>query len=245
MKLPLLLIALILSNKLLAQTKECRSIDRNKNLVERYYALQADTQIKEGRYVAYTFFTDRIICKGFYKNNLKDCTWNYYSFTRRLADSGTYYKDKKIGVWYAFKDDGQIQLAYDFTNKKLISYNRNPEDTGYVYKIVTDSGYTMSSLERPPIYLDGDVMLKNTIGINIRYPQQARESNIQGKVIVGFIINTDGHVSDYKIIKPVPGLNEAATEAVKHASGDWLPGLQNGKPVAVEYIIPVTFSLAK
>jgi TonB family protein len=246
MKITLSLIVIIISNNVFGQIAQHTIVDRNNNIIENYYASKEDTLLKEGRYSAYTYFTKGIICRGFYKNNLKDSVWSYYSLSGILIDSGYYHQDKKVGIWRSYKNDGQLQMEYDFTNKKLISNNPDPQDadTTNLYKVVNKTDFKMSVLDQPPVYIDGDAMLKTIIMINLRYPQQARQSETQGTVVVGFIVNEDGHVSDYKIIRPAGhGLDEAALDAVKHVTGDWLPGVLNGKPVAVEHMIPIGFSL--
>ena len=246
MKPILLLIALTLSANLYGQITQHVILDRKNNLREYYTSSGEDTLVKNGKYSAYPFFSKPLICKGFYKNNLKDSVWCYYSGWGNLIDSGYYRDDKKIGIWQSYKKNGQIEEQYDFTNKKLITYNPEPEDadTSILYRVVNKSESVMTVLDRPPIYLDGKLMFKEAIGGHMIYPQEAREADIQGKVIISFIVNEEGHVVDYKFLRKIGhGLDEAALNAVKHASGDWLPGLLKGKPVAVEHITPVSFSL--
>jgi len=99
-------------------------------------------------------------------------------------------------------------------------------------------------MDRAPVYLDGSYRFSGEVGKGIRYPAAARSANQQGVVVVSFTIYADGHVSDYKIKKPLGyGLNDAALTAVKNASGEWLPGILHGKPVSLEYDVPVNFQL--
>jgi TonB family protein len=78
---------------------------------------------------------------------------------------------------------------------------------------------------------------------NVKYPEIARKNGIQGKVILSFVVNTDGTASDHKILRDI-GANcgEAAMEAVKLLQ-DWVPGKQRGKAVRVQYTLPVMFKL--
>nr|WP_294942267.1 energy transducer TonB [uncultured Mucilaginibacter sp.] len=79
----------------------------------------------------------------------------------------------------------------------------------------------------------------------VRYPKEAREAHKTGMVIICFTIGTDGTVSNYRIVKgPGYGLDESTLKAVKSANGEWLPAIFNGKPVTIEYDVPVVFSLA-
>ena len=78
---------------------------------------------------------------------------------------------------------------------------------------------------------------------NIRYPEEAKNKNIQGRVMVEFVIDTDGLVDDVKVLQGVhPLLDEAAIELVK-AMPPWKPGSQDGKFVRVKFSLPIRFQL--
>lgn len=75
------------------------------------------------------------------------------------------------------------------------------------------------------------------------YPADAREKGIQGKVIVQFIIESNGFISGVKILRGnASALNDEALRVVK-AMPNWKPGKQNGRAVAVRYTLPITFAL--
>lgn len=81
------------------------------------------------------------------------------------------------------------------------------------------------------------------LGENIRYPDSARENNIQGRVIVRFVVMQDGTVADATIVRGIGGgCDEEALRVVK-AMDKWTPGMQNGKLVNVYYNLPVVFIL--
>lgn len=78
---------------------------------------------------------------------------------------------------------------------------------------------------------------------NIHYPYSARENNIQGKVIVRFVVNEDGRISDCSIVRSAGGgLDEEALRVVR-SFPRWKPGKQNGKPVKVYFTLPINFTL--
>ena len=78
---------------------------------------------------------------------------------------------------------------------------------------------------------------------NIRYPDSARENNIQGRVIVRFIITETGAVDSVKVLKSIGwGCDEEAVRVIKNMP-HWKPGMQNGKPVKVYFTQPITFSI--
>lgn len=79
---------------------------------------------------------------------------------------------------------------------------------------------------------------------NIKYPTEAYEAKIQGRVVVGFNIGTDGRMSDFKVIKGVnPQLDAEAVRAVRALNVTWTPALKNGQPVSCSFALPVEFKL--
>jgi len=79
---------------------------------------------------------------------------------------------------------------------------------------------------------------------NIKYPTICQEQGIQGRVIVQFVVNTDGSIVDAQVIKPVnPYLDKEALRVVG-TMPKWKPGEQRGKKVRVRFTLPVTFRLS-
>jgi len=102
---------------------------------------------------------------------------------------------------------------------------------------------TFSSVEDMPQYPGGDVALRNYIKLHIRYPEVAKTKKIEGTVIVRFIVRVDGNAEEASVIKSIhPLLDAEAVRVVSTVSG-WKAGMQEGKPVNVYSIVPVTFSL--
>ena len=97
--------------------------------------------------------------------------------------------------------------------------------------------------EQMPSFPGGDRKLMEYLSENIRYPEECEEICVQGRVIVSFIVEKDGSISNVKVAKSLAPLLDK--EAVRVVSGmpKWIPGRQNGVAVRVRYIIPVTFRL--
>ena len=94
-----------------------------------------------------------------------------------------------------------------------------------------------------PQFPGGNHALFQFIKDNHRYPQIAKENGIQGRVILQFVVDETGKVSDPKVLRSVdPSLDAEAIRIVK-AMPRWMPGMQDGKAVAVRYTLPVNFSL--
>jgi periplasmic protein TonB len=99
------------------------------------------------------------------------------------------------------------------------------------------------SVEEMPVFPGGAAALLKFIAENTKYPAEAEQNNIQGKVILKFAVEPDGSVNRVTVLRSVnPLLDEEAVRVIKTLSG-WTPGKQNGKPVPVWYVVPVNFQL--
>lgn len=97
--------------------------------------------------------------------------------------------------------------------------------------------------ETLPQFPGGQEMMMKYLAANIKYPASAVKAKKQGRVIVTFVIQKDGSVTNARIARSVdPELDAEALRIVK-AMPNWTPGTQDGKPVNVKYTIPVIFSL--
>jgi periplasmic protein TonB len=98
-------------------------------------------------------------------------------------------------------------------------------------------------VENIPVYPGGDAALMEFLSDNIRYPEEAKTSGVTGTVMVRFIVEKDGSVTNAKILQGLDGgCNEEVLRVVKLMK-KWTPGKQNGKAVRVLYNLPVKFSL--
>jgi len=98
-------------------------------------------------------------------------------------------------------------------------------------------------VEHMPTFPGGQMELLKFLAENVRYPKEAEEKGKQGRVVLTFIVEKDGSVSNIDVAKKV--CEELDAEAVRVVSSmpKWTPGMQNGKNVRVKYTVPVTFRL--
>ena len=98
-------------------------------------------------------------------------------------------------------------------------------------------------VEEMPAFPGGEQKLMEYVAKNIKYPQIARETGIQGRVFVGFVVEPDGSISNVKLLRGIGGgCDEEAMRVIKSLP-KWKPGKQRGKAVRVSYQIPVFFKL--
>lgn len=107
----------------------------------------------------------------------------------------------------------------------------------------TDKNRVYEQVEKMPQFPGGEKALLDYISRNMRYPTEASRYGIQGKIVVEFIINELGKVSDVSVLHGIdPDIDYEGLRVISSLP-DWLPGEENGKKVSVRYTIPLTFRL--
>lgn len=76
----------------------------------------------------------------------------------------------------------------------------------------------------------------------LKYPVEAEANGIQGRVVCTFVVETDGSISNVKVVKSIPTLDKEAKRIIMEMP-KWIHGMQGGVPVRVKYTVPVTFRL--
>lgn len=78
---------------------------------------------------------------------------------------------------------------------------------------------------------------------NLKYPAVSYDEGIQGKVIIGFVVNNDGKVSNVKILKSLDKYCDEEAKRVVQMFPKFTPGIKQGKPVKVHYSLPIEFRI--
>ncbi len=116
---------------------------------------------------------------------------------------------------------------------KQVVVTEQPKEETKVFDVV----------EQMPSFPGGPQALFEYLSSHIKYPVVAEENGVQGRVIVTFVVERDGSITDVKVAKSVdPSLDKEAQRVVK-SMPHWIPGKQNGTAVRVKYTVPVTFRL--
>ncbi len=105
--------------------------------------------------------------------------------------------------------------------------------------------YTTGSVEHFPEFPGGMEAFSKFLRKNLRYPHQAQEAEVGGKVFVSFIVEKDGQLTDIKIVRGIGHGCDEEAERVLSKSPQWKPGLQNSTPVRVLFTLPLSFVLEK
>ncbi|NND78087.1 MAG: energy transducer TonB [Flavobacteriales bacterium] len=110
-----------------------------------------------------------------------------------------------------------------------------------VEEVVEDKIFTI--VEEQPEFPGGFAELQKYLGKNINYPSLARDAGISGTVYVTFVVGKDGSVSNAKVLRGIGGGCDKEALRVISKMPNWKPGKQRGKPVKVQYNVPVRFTL--
>jgi protein TonB len=137
------------------------------------------------------------------------------------------------------KDDIEIDVEAD-QNTEVQNYVP-PVDMGKEEEDEEVQIFTV--VESMPSFPGGEAARIQYLNDNIKYPQMARESGIQGRVFVTFVVEKDGSVTDVKVLRGIGGgCDEEAVRVIKNMP-KWDPGKQRGKPVRVQFNMPILFKL--
>jgi protein TonB len=130
-----------------------------------------------------------------------------------------------------------------------VEADENTEVQEYVAQVKQDDEESAEEaqifmvVESMPEFPGGEPNLYKFLAENIKYPQMAKESGIQGRVFVTFVVERDGSVTDVRVLRGIGGgCDEEAIRVVK-SMPKWTPGKQRGKSVRVQYNLPVKFTL--
>ena len=138
-----------------------------------------------------------------------------------------------------------VKVITDTVSKVRID---NPEDSiqkevKEVFTPVEKNPEFFDVVEQMPEFPGGSAALIEYLSKNIRYPKAAMEADVQGRVIVNFVVLKDGSIGETKVVKTVsPELDEEALRCVQ-SMPKWKPGMQKGQPVNVKYTMPINFRL--
>lgn len=99
-------------------------------------------------------------------------------------------------------------------------------------------------VEQMPEFPGGMPELMKFLQENVKYPEEAMKNGIQGRVLIQFIVEKDGSISEAKVIKKVNELLDAEALRVIGEMPKWTPGKQKGQEVRVKFVLPVTFRLS-
>lgn len=217
-----------------------------------YYCTTPDSSSRKGLYKSYSK-EGNLVAEGNYDNNKQNGAWKYnYDTTGNPVwytctyDGGmyngmlrSYYLSGKVkreeqhklftdSVYYM---DGKVKKAYANTKDSIVSGKCYDED-GKEIKFTRFETMPQPGFE-----------INRFLGSRIRYPDYAREHNIEGRVIAKFAVDKEGNVGRVRILKRVhPSIDDEAHRVILQFPA-WQPGTRDDEPVSVWYTLPIMFKL--
>ena len=142
-------------------------------------------------------------------------------------------KNEKLnGLWWRLLTVMSVLAILLMVNTNAMAQNK---------EVATDK--VLEKAEVMPEFPGGEQAMMDFVAKNVQYPQEARDKEISGRVLVGFIVEKDGSIADVKVVKGIGGgCDEEAVRVVK-AMPNWKPGMDKGNPVRVHYVLPLIFKL--
>lgn len=154
-----------------------------------------------------------------------------YLFGKGVAEDRS-----KALEWYRKAADNGSTRAADML--------KTLEENGISFNDMQNNGDVFFAVEKEPEFPGGNEALMKYLSKNIKYPENARDSNIQGQVVVQFVVTKTGQVGFIEVVKSVDPLLDAEAVRVCKSLPRFTPGTINGNPVSVWYTLPVNFLLA-
>ena len=136
-----------------------------------------------------------------------------------------------------------IEIVENKTTETSTSVNNdNISNTPGDKTGIGKEGEIFIRVQEPPSFPGGEAARVKYLQTNVRYPYIARSYKIKGTVYISFVIETDGSVSNIKIIRGIGGGCDEEAARVVNIMPRWTPGRQHGKPVRVQIVMPLTFT---
>lgn len=152
------------------------------------------------------------------------------------------------------REEDEIKTQEEVTNARVAisvaDVKGNDEENGADIADVkemaqdTPSDIPFQVVEQMPYFPGGTDEMMRFIRKNVKYPQEAAENGVQGRVFLRFVVLPSGEIGDVQVIRSLdPVCDQEAVRVIK-AMPRWIPGKQNGKAVAVYFNLPITFKLS-
>lgn len=161
-------------------------------------------------------------------------TGSYYELSEGFQTRGEIDEGYKTGDWTGFFKNGNSTFSETYERGKLVE-GESIDSLGVKYS------YT--EIVKSPEYYEGQSAFYKYLSNEIKYPRKAQRSGIEGRVYVGFIVNTEGDIEETKVVRGID--NECDQEALRvvENAGKFIPGQYRGQIAKIRLTLPVSFKL--
>lgn len=189
---------------------------------------------KEGPFVFY-YKGGQKKSEGVYHENIHQGEWTYWYESGMLDGKGLYVKGEESGVWKWYFENGQQSSEETYTAGEVTQL-QFWDSTG-------EQNHTTHAVLIMPEFKGGEEAMMTYLARTLKYPATAREDNIEGQVVLEFIVNPDGQITKIEVIKSVCTALDNEAVRVVGLMKPWNPGRQHNRPVSFRYTLPVIFRL--
>ena len=200
--------------------------------IEKGHYSSLSPEIKQGHFI--TYFENGIKSSEYncINDTMQGEALDYYP-SGKMKIRMNYLNNLKDGDNYEYFEDGSMMFIRKFKNGELIEVSKDPKDPTVAYSVV----------EISPGFPGGDEARMNYLAHSLKYPQEARENNIQGTVYIELVVEIDGSLTHIKVLRGIgSGCDEECVRVVK-LMPKWNPGKRRGKPVRTQFVLPIKFIL--
>lgn len=134
-------------------------------------------------------------------------------------------------------------LTMAITTVVQAQVNTLPSSQSAVDSASTQENFVCELFEESPQFSGGQRALMEYLRTNLHYPPAAAKKGVEGRVLVSFVVEKDGAISDVKILRSRDADLDAEAMRVVKAMPPWEPGRMKGSPVRMRFTLPITFSL--
>jgi TonB family protein len=198
-----------------------------------HYKSIAPNEVRDGQFVEYMESGDELE-ETFYINGSKSGVNTRYYPGKKPWFIGEFAAGLQIGEHRWFNEDGSKRRIEKYSNGKMIDgfcYTKSGVDTTY---------FPEEELAEFPGKQEA---LYKFIAKNVKYPKECIKNEIEGRVFVKFVINQQGKITDCQIVRSVHPLLDAEAMRVVNSMPLWKPAMMEGKPVKIEFNLPINFKL--
>lgn len=169
----------------------------------------------------------------------------YYIIDHRTGDKSRYGYD--LPRRRATSTDGILDIVRWFPMRKSAKMEDVKKETAEAKEVVKEGikedSKVYTVVDQCPQFSGGDAALRRWVNDNLRYPEVAKGNNVQGRVVVRFVVTETGKIGEVKVLRGKdPDLDKEAVRVTK-ALPDFIPGKMNGEAVSAWKILPISFRL--
>jgi protein TonB len=148
---------------------------------------------------------------------------------------------KMIEKMEIIEDDQILENEIEVTDNE--AFQQTKIDLNFFIEDEEEEPPTIFFTDEMPEFPGGKKVLKQYIARNIKYPVQAIEENIQGRIYLRFLVTHEGLIDKATVLRSIHPLLDTEALRIVNSFPKWKPGSQNGRAVNVWYTIPITFQL--